>query len=48
VEREDIPLLTATVHPSSVLRAPDAESRKLEEKHFTEDLAEVARKLSEL
>ncbi|MGH2695214.1 MAG: UdgX family uracil-DNA binding protein [Actinomycetota bacterium] len=48
VEKENMPLLSATVHPSSVLRAPDAESRNLEEKHFTEDLAQVARKLTEL
>ncbi len=48
VEKENKPLLSATVHPSSVLRAPDAESRNLEEKHFTEDLAQVARKLTEL
>jgi uracil-DNA glycosylase len=48
VEREDMPLLTATVHPSSVLRAPDAETRKLEEKYFTEDLAQVARRLADL
>jgi uracil-DNA glycosylase family protein len=48
VEREGMPLLTATVHPSSVLRAPDAETRELEEKHFTEDLAQVARRLTDL
>jgi DNA polymerase len=48
VKREDMPLLTATVHPSSVLRAPDAETRNLEEKYFAEDLAQVARRLEDL
>lgn len=35
----------ATVHPSSILRAPDEETRKLELKAFTEDLAGLARAL---
>lgn len=39
--------ITATVHPSSILRAPDDETRKLEMKHFTDDLARVARRLEE-
>ena len=41
------PLVIATVHPSSILRARDPESRKLEMKHFVEDLAVVARLMSE-
>ena len=42
------PLLTATVHPSSILRAPDAASRELEMKEFVGDLQRVAKKLAEL
>jgi len=40
------PIVTATVHPSSILRAPDDESRHLEMKKFTDDLRAVARALS--
>jgi uracil-DNA glycosylase family protein len=40
------PLVTATVHPSSILRAPDEESRRVEMKLFVEDLSRVAAKLS--
>jgi uracil-DNA glycosylase family protein len=39
------PLVTATVHPSSILRAPDDESRHMEMKLFVEDLGRVAAKL---
>jgi hypothetical protein len=35
----------ATVHPSSILRAPDEESRRLERKRFCADLSKVGRKL---
>jgi uracil-DNA glycosylase len=45
IESDLAPLVLATVHPSSILRAPDAETRKLEQKAFTEDLAKVAREL---
>lgn len=45
VESDLAPLVLATVHPSSILRAPDAETRALELKAFTEDLAKVAREL---
>jgi DNA polymerase len=38
------PLITATVHPSSVLRAPD-ESRAAEMQAFVEDFAAVAERL---
>lgn len=38
-------VVTATVHPSSILRAGDEESRKLEMKAFVEDLANLARAL---
>ena len=36
----------ATVHPSSVLRAPDADARAQAEKDFFADLKKVARQLS--
>jgi DNA polymerase len=32
------PVVMATVHPSSILRAPDDETRRVELKRFTEDL----------
>jgi len=37
--------LTATVHPSSILRAPDEETRHREMEQFVKDLREVARHL---
>jgi DNA polymerase len=39
------PLVLATVHPSSILRAPDDESRHREMKQFTDDLKTVAKAL---
>jgi uracil-DNA glycosylase len=39
------PRVTATVHPSSILRAPDDESRKAEMKRFVDDLKQVAAEL---
>jgi DNA polymerase len=39
------PLVLATVHPSSILRAPDDEARRRELKRFTADLRKVARAL---
>jgi uracil-DNA glycosylase len=45
VESELAPLVMATVHPSSILRAPDEESRRLERKRFCADLSKVGRKL---
>jgi|SRR5580704_13844333 uracil-DNA glycosylase family protein len=39
------PLITATVHPSSILRAPDAESRHVEMDRFVADLKKIARHL---
>ncbi len=41
------PLVLATVHPSSILRAPDDETRRGEMKRFTDDLRKVARALSQ-
>lgn len=39
------PLVTATVHPSSILRAPDDESRRQEMRAFVSDLKKVAKAL---
>jgi DNA polymerase len=36
------PLVTLTVHPSSILRAPDSETRAAERAHFVEDLRAIA------
>jgi DNA polymerase len=40
------PLVTATVHPSSILRAPDDQTRRAERARFVEDLKNVARALA--
>jgi DNA polymerase len=40
------PAVTATVHPSSILRAPDEQSRRLEMRRFIDDLKKVASILS--
>lgn len=40
------PLVTATVHPSSILRASDDESRRREMQEFVADLAKVAKTLA--
>jgi DNA polymerase len=45
VESTLAPLATATVHPSSILRAPDEESRRQEMREFVDDLKKIARKL---
>jgi uracil-DNA glycosylase len=39
------PRVLATVHPSSLLRAPDAETRRRETDRFVQDLKKVARVL---
>jgi DNA polymerase len=39
------PMVIATVHPSSILRAPDDEMRREEMKRFTDDLRKIARAL---
>jgi uracil-DNA glycosylase len=46
VESPLAPLVTATVHPSSILRAPDEEARREEMKRFVTDLKKVADALS--
>jgi DNA polymerase len=33
----------ATVHPSSILRAPDDETRQLESRRFVDDLKKLAK-----
>jgi uracil-DNA glycosylase len=38
IERPGLPLMMATVHPSSILRAPDDETRALEMRGFVQDL----------
>jgi len=38
--------VTATVHPSSILRAPDDETRREETRRFVEDLKKVAQLLA--
>jgi len=40
------PYIVATVHPSSILRAPDDETRHDEKRKFIDDLKKVARVLS--
>ena len=39
------PIITATVHPSSILRAPDDEARHLQMREFVADLKKIARAL---
>ena len=46
VESPLAPLVTATVHPSSILRAPDADARRDEMRAFVSDLKKVARRLA--
>jgi DNA polymerase len=43
VETPDRPPTTATVHPSSILRAPDESTRQLEMKLFVDDLRAISR-----
>jgi uracil-DNA glycosylase len=45
VEWDHEPMITATVHPSSILRAPDEETRRKEMGSFVSDLEFVARAL---
>jgi len=45
VESQLAPLVMATVHPSSILRAPDEEARRVERKRFVADLTKLARRL---
>jgi uracil-DNA glycosylase len=45
IERSGLPPMIATVHPSSILRAPDDETRELEMRAFVQDLKRVAQHL---
>ena len=45
IESTLAPYMMATVHPSSILRAPDDETRKLEYRSFVNDLKKLARVL---
>jgi uracil-DNA glycosylase len=40
------PVVTATVHPSSILRAPDDEARREEMRRFVQDLKKIAREIT--
>ena len=42
------PLVTATVHPSSILRAPSDEARRAETQRFIEDLKKIRKAIEEL
>jgi uracil-DNA glycosylase family protein len=46
VESPLAPIVTATVHPSSILRAPDDEARREEMQRFVQDLKKIAREIS--
>jgi len=43
IESELAPHVMATVHPSSILRAPDDETRRAERKRFVDDLKKLKR-----
>jgi len=43
IESALAPYVMATVHPSSILRAPDDETRRLEYRRFVDDLKKLAR-----
>ncbi len=46
LESDLAPIVTATIHPSAILRGPDEQSRADEREAFAEDLRTVARALS--
>ncbi|HUR35685.1 MAG TPA: UdgX family uracil-DNA binding protein [Vicinamibacterales bacterium] len=46
IESPLAPLVLATVHPSSLLRAPDAATRRRETRRFVDDLRLVVRRLT--
>src|SRR5690242_19977657 len=41
------PYVMATVHPSSILRAPDDETRRLESRRFVDDLKKLAKMIKQ-
>ena len=46
IESKLAPYIMATVHPSSILRAPDDETRRDERRRFVDDLKRIARVIS--
>ncbi|MGH3116931.1 MAG: UdgX family uracil-DNA binding protein [Vicinamibacterales bacterium] len=42
------PIVTATIHPSAILRAPDAATREEERRRFVDDLKKVVRYLAQV
>jgi uracil-DNA glycosylase family protein len=46
LDSELAPVVTATIHPSAILRAPDDEARQAEREAFAQDLRVVAKALS--
>ena len=48
VKSDLAPFVTATVHPSSILRAPSDEQRRAEMKRFTADLKKIRKALDSL
>ena len=46
IESDLAPFVTATVHPSAILRAPDDDARQRERRAFTEDLRAVAKEIA--
>jgi uracil-DNA glycosylase family protein len=46
VESPLAPIVAATVHPSSILRAPDDEARREEMRRFVQDLKKIAREIA--
>ena len=48
IESPLAPYVLATVHPSSILRAPDDETRHLEKRRFVDDLKKVAHVLPKI
>src|SRR5215510_7735697 len=48
IESTLAPYIVATVHPSSILRAPDEETRHTEKRLFIDDLKKIARVLSKI
>src|SRR3954453_13607246 len=47
LDSELAPIVSATIHPSAILRAPDDEARRQERAAFRADLANVARSLGQ-
>ena len=48
IESTLAPYIVATVHPSSILRAPDDQTRRIERRLFIDDLKQIARVLSKI